>query len=543
MKKVFARDFGILPNAPYCQAELFRKMFSGLEADTEIVLEKGRYKLHEQVVVQNIQGLTINGNGAVFEAHVTPDMLDNEVPGLFHFIKCDNLKLYGFDIDTDNDIGVAGTVETIDIENGSYDLRLLDGFKMTGTERLASHFSYDDELTPDGSMKAMKADYSVIEDGLIRILPDDWGKAQLKNLKLGHKIWIRHTIYATELLIFTGCHKAEISDINVYSCPGIVVRIIPHCSDFTFRRFNVILPEGSNRLMASNADGIHIKGMSGEFLMEDCRFEQLGDDALNVHSRFAIIKGLDLENNKLVAEDGYDKTPLFTEWASAGDIIEVYDKKTATVKGELVVAAFDGENLSFKNLSGEIAEGDGLANLAYYPKVRIRRCTVKNTRARAFLLRSRDMIIEDCYTYGMALAAFLICPDIERWFEAGTSRNVFIRNNKIEKCAYNVSPSNVGAITVKSCDDVAITDHPSGVHKNIVIENNEFLGISAAAIYVSATDKVKVSGNNFISCSQKADKTDKEYWKYEVVARNCTNIEVSNNISPRNDYHLFCETI
>lgn len=104
---------------------------------------------------------------------------------------------------------------------------------------------------------------------------------------------MKHSLYPHCPLLFTECSGMELNDITVESSPGVTCGIYPRSENFTFRRFQIRLPYGSKRIYASNADGIHVTGLAGKLVIEDCLFEHLGDDAINIHNEGATVYKLE----------------------------------------------------------------------------------------------------------------------------------------------------------------------------------------------------------------------------------------------------------
>lgn len=526
-----ARAYGILPNDEECREEQLEKLFKEAGDGSTILFEAGTYPMKRQFAIQGKKNLTICGEeGTMFVSHYEPDMGNGQTPGLFHFSNCENLKLMGFDVTTDCPANCTGTVVAKDLEGGTYEFRPDPGFSMTGRERVMAQNSFDEEGTPDYRLFCYQENsYDVLANGNIRIKLTENPAAQLARLMIGQKVCIRHTVYGKEYFIFENCRSVHMEDVNIYGAPGSVVRLLPHCADFSFLRFCIRLPKGCKRLMSSNADGIHIKGLSGSLSMKDCYFEHLGDDALNIHSRAAIVTEFDEAAHVVRCVSGYCYEGLYECWAEAGAVLEVYDPGNFRKKGTLVVDSYQNGNISYSVLEGEVQKGDVLANAEFYASVHIDHCTVKNSRARGFLLQSRNVLVENCTFYGISLAAILIAPDIAYWYEVGPAKNIVIRNNRMEKCAVAPIEDNLGVIIVKASHGTGHAAYPCGVHQDITITENEFAHNSASSVFVSATDGVTVTENRI-------EKTDPEQYEKvlsntacAIVLQNCDRVCVKNN--------------
>lgn len=390
--------------------------------------------------------------------------------------------------------------------------------------------SFDEELTPDYHLYCYEENkYELLENGDIRIKLTENPKEQLERLQIGQLVCLRHIVYGKEYLMFENCKTVKLEDINIYGSPGSVTRILPHCENFSFLRFNIRLPEGSKRLMASNADGIHVKGLSGNLTVKDCYFEHLGDDAINIHSRAAIVTEVNSEKKMISCVSGWRSEPLSDTWVNQHNILEVYDPRDFLKKATICVETFENGCFTYTKVDGDVQEGDVLANTAYFANVLVSNCTVRNSRARGFLLQSRNVVVEHCTFYGMSHAAILIAPDIDYWYEVGPAQNVVIRNNKIEKCAYAAVQDNLGTITLKASHGIGYASYPCGVHHDIVIEENEFKNNAISAIFVSATDGVVIKRNKIYDCCQTPFDNQIPGTDYAISLRNCSHVILENN--------------
>ena len=525
-----ARDYGILPNIKECQKEQLFKLFLDVEDDTMIVFEEGTYQMDCQFLIANKKKLTLCGDKTTFVSHYDIQMKVADTPGMFLFRGCENLTICDIEVTTDNPTNTTGRVISKDIEGGTYVFRPLCRGAITGQERIMAQNSFDEEGTPDYHLYCyLKNFYDVLENGDIRIHVTEEPQEQLQRLEVGQLVSLRHIVYGKEFFIFEDCKNVKMEDVTVYSSPGPTVRVLPRCSDFLFEKFSVRLPEGSERLYAANADGLHIKGLAGQLILKECYFEYLGDDALNIHSRATVVTKVDTEQKVISCISGWEREPLYPNWAKVGDVIEVYHPKEFLVKAKIVVKEYENGNITYDTLDGEVKEGDVLANTVYFASVHVDNCTVRNSRARGFLIQSRDVVIENCKLEGLSLAGVLIAPDIEEWYEVGPARNVLIQKNVFQKCAYAGVKHNLGVILVKSSHGSEYEAYPCGVHKDIKVKNNQFIDSPVSAVFVSSTDGVEIANNQFKNCCYEHRDEELPGSNKNVELQNCGNTVVENN--------------
>ena len=297
----YGPQYGILPSSGVeCSAKL-QAFFASAKENAKLLLAPGDYYLENRIRLENLRNVTISGYGARLIAHF--DQTDPYTfQACFEIQNCENLSLEGFCLTTDNPANTPGRVISIDRDKLSMDILLEDGFALTGNERIFAVDSFDEGaagpnwhvfFADDGGQKGRGYRYKRVSDRVIRMFCWPSTGVQILDLTLGERLCMRHSLYPANQITFRNCTKVLLQDITVESSPGESCAIYPRCRDFTFKRFAIRLSAGSKRIYASNADGIHITGLGGKLVIEDSVFENLGDDALNVHTTGGVVTGLE----------------------------------------------------------------------------------------------------------------------------------------------------------------------------------------------------------------------------------------------------------
>ena len=559
-KTIYLPDYGIHPDSGVDCSAALQSVFDGIVYDGEpicVLFKKGTYRIGQVLVIRGAKQLSILGATSTVIAHFDPTAPISANNDVFHFYDCDDVAVTDFFFDTDHPIGAAGRITAINREEGYADLQIYHEFPVTGYEHFCATNSFDEQgspdyalhtyhntpkeqtfLAPDGSeqTRLVGLDYDVIGDHLVRL---KLGKISEK-LKVGHQINIRYEIYGNSIFGFANCRRFLLKNIIIYSAASFGATIQPRSEDFTFDNFCIRVPDGSTRLKAANADGIHALGLAGKMVLRNCNMEGMGDDTLNIHGTAGGIHVLDTEKKtvSMICPRHHEVHPLPKGWAMPGDTIYVYDSDTFLQKGSFVIDSVDeNNNAVYRDEVGDLAVGDTLANAEYFAALHIDGCTVRNTRARGFLVQTHNVLIENSYIYGMSLAALLFAPDIRVWWEVGPTKNVEIRGNVIEHCAHIESGANQGAIIFKACHDSNTVEYPAGVHENLYIHDNRFIDIPQSAIFVSSAKNVRIENNTFTHCCYHPQDTA-AYANYDIVAANCENVTLSGNISDRGEETL-----
>lgn len=565
MTKIDVTQYGLVGDGVTPNSEALAALLTTVGDDTTLLFPKGTYFFPTRVDFRDKKRLTVVGEDATLMTHFGPCEHPRMNNNLFAFYGCEDVVISDFIVTTDNPIGWSGKVVAVNNEEHYYDVEIYEQFEVTGLEHPVALNSCDADGTPDYVFNGGKwrdattvtvdgkevercagFDYDVIGDHLCRfyVNPD----ANLSVLPVGEQMVYRFIVYGNTHFEFANTHRVLMKNMELYRSSSMGIVIAPRCSDFTLDHYNMRVKPGSKELYTANADGIHILGLCGYLRMKHCHFVGLGDDTLNIHGSAGEIVEiredgtLDLQHRH---RTGF--SPLQKNWAIPGDVIEVYDSATFVRKGTFTVGDFVDGIATITASTGEYAVGDALANTAYFAATHISDCVGKNTRARGFLLQTRDVIVEDSYIYGMSLPAIIVSPDIKVWFEVGPSDNVVIRNNVFEKVAIIPSAANLGAIVAKGSHDSGAADYPAGVHRNMHIIGNKFINIGNSAIYVSATEGLEIRDNLFMSCSEKPYSPDAVSVRHDIATVNCNNVTVAGNTTSRGADTLYyaenCEDV
>lgn len=484
-------------------SEKLQHLFDTINGDTLINLAAGVYYISNQLKIENWYNVRFVGYGAKIVTHFDPCEPES-YKGAFKITGCKECSFSGFTITTDNAPNVLAKVLKIDKEKLTADLELQKGARLNGNEKFVGFNSLDDDMSPNGHVWFADNNgyrWHYLRDNVIRLFAYPSTGVQLRDLEIGEYMCMRHSLYAQCPLEFTGCSDIEIKDVTINSSPGLACAIYPDSKNFSFVRYRVLSDKKSPQIFSSNADGIHITGLRGKLTVKNCLFENLGDDALNIHNQGATVYGIDGNVIHCYAKR-FKSTPqsedgrLSLYWAAPGDRIKIYEKGTFRVKGEFTVLEYTVNKIvTDKPVSG-LEEGDYLANTAYFADTEITGCTVINTRARAFLIETGVTTVEDCHFYGIVDAALLIGPDMGVWNEMCPVEKLIIRGNVFDKCGCGSGKKKCGGILLTANDKGdEITHFPTGLHGEVTVENNVFVNMKDTLIFAQSVQKLILKDN------------------------------------------------
>ncbi len=497
-------DFGAIPNDGKNDTPA---ILSAIEAcrdkkSVKLVFEFGTYDIHggqkdekerfqPSFDVKNINNLTIEGNGA--------ELIGHDYSSMFHFSECNNLIIQNLTVDWDPVPFTQGKV--VNVGDGHVDLEVLPPFTAQAGRRTDGLLGYDPELRrmarryTDHYQKGDAKVSEVIQSGVMRVFIGQHDRFAGVLPPVGKHIIVRHQIYGNQSIQFSQCNNIQVEHITIYSNPGMGVTG-RSCRDVSIRHLNVMIRPGSGRWMSCTADATNFSGCRGTLVMENCLFEGMGDDATNVKSGSYMVVAERLDDRRLSISSG--RRGGIPRSIEIGDKLELSGEDLVPYTTLTVQSAEpdEEENSLIVELTSELPErtvkGNIVGNASSCPSLRIRNCTVIRSRARGYLIKTRDAIIEDCIFQDVSATAIIMNADLTTWWEAIGSHDVIIRNNRFINCRFE--PAVVSGV-IECLTNPGSQPAPAGVHQRITIENNIFQGTDGNALKIGSADGVVIANN------------------------------------------------
>jgi parallel beta-helix repeat protein len=293
--------------------------------------------------------------------------------------------------------------------------------------------------------------------------------------------------------------------------------IVGHRSEnITMRNLQVIPTAGT--VTSTNTDATHFTSCKGKILFDACKFGGQGDDCTNIHNYYWCFNKESNDNIRISLEDA-DLHALSLDYPDVGDTLALVARNNLDPVHYYVVRKVRVSQEEWKvtvSLDKPIEYDPDefyLTNLTRRPSVDIINNTVRSHMARAFLIKTRDVRISGNVIQNSSGTAIQLGAE-SGWRESGPVENVLIEHNLITGCGYGHGRQKGTAISV----EVNGVQETSGkINKNVIIQNNVIEGEGNTAIYVSATQGIRIE-NNEISGSQKA-----------ISIENSESIKVKNN--------------
>lgn len=497
-------DFGALPNDGKNDELAILSAIDSYKGSqsAKLVFELGTYDIgggkknergHSQpsLDIKNIKNMTIEGNGA--------ELIGHDFSSMFNFMDCHNITIKNLTVDWNPVPFTQGKV--LKVGDDYVDIEAVAPSIAQAGCRTEGLLGYDLEKrrmsrrNTDHYQSGFKKTTEIVRPGVMRLFIGREHRFSGKMPAVGTYIIARHQIYGNQAFQFSKCSKIQIENINIYCCPGMGVTG-SQSRDFTIRHLKVMIRPWSGRWMSITADETNFSGCRGTVVMENCLFEGQGDDATNIRSGSYQVVAERLDDRRISIgagqRGGFPTAPeIGDKLELSGEDRQLLPYVTLTVKS---VIRDDSAKTLIVEFSDRIPErtkkGDIIGNASSCPSVRIRNCTLIRNRARGLIIKTRDVIIKDCTFKDVTASAVGLEADVNAWWESIGSRNVIIRNNRFIDCKFD--PEYLcGVIESHTMSQTA----PAGVHQNIIIENNIFLGSDANIIKLGSADGVDIINN------------------------------------------------
>lgn len=273
-------------------------------------------------------------------------------------------------------------------------------------------------------------------------------------------------------------------------------------------------------LIACATDGLNSGATRVGPTLENCLFEGLNDDSVNIHGSYGMVAE---SGDKRVVADWRNphraaRTPI--PLGRPGDTLRFYDRKGSLLGEAVIISAKPAENFNPPELGKIDSRVFSDRSKAVYWEIAldravkavpggvigspsqcgsgfaVRNCTFRNSRAHGMFIRGGSGLIEGNTIEGLAMAGIVVAPELSSWNEADYVRGLVIRGNTIRNVALGTQPWNSG-LTVAAFEFGGFVPLPGG-HRDIRIEGNRFEDNRGPNLIVTSAIGVEILGNEFI---------------------------------------------
>lgn len=297
-----------------------------------------------------------------------------------------------------------------------------------------------------------------------------------------------------------GCVDMRFENVTLYQAGSIAFHEHAGGGGTVLRNCKVMRRPGTNRLLSTNADGGHFKNLHRGPDIQDCLFEGMHDDGINIHGMYSRVVAVEPDGTPLTC-------PGFVDWNTPGDTVAFYRQETGELLAERKIVSSErvdakpyaevaaklvhtGPHFVYRTKVADpppLAVGDVMASYDYNGRgFVIRHNVFRNHRYRAILLRTAHGVVEDNVIEGVTNDAIVLAPDV--WGEGTWCDDIQVRRNTIRRAG--MVPWCQAAIRVGVYGNL-----PYAGNRRIVIEDNVIDDFAGDGIRVENTDGVVVRNN------------------------------------------------
>lgn len=293
---------------------------------------------------------------------------------------------------------------------------------------------------------------------------------------VGNYVVLRHNERAHAGVFVEKSKDIRFDNVWIHHTGGLGV-LCQYTENIEFHNSGVVPNPDKGRYLSGHDDGFHLMGCRGKIKVENCRWQGLMDDPMNIHGTSVRIVEIKDEHTILCRFIHHQSVGM--EWGQVGNEVAFLESKTLRTIDEAKIERY--EKLSTtdflitldKRISTNVQVGDALENRHWAPSyVTIRGNKFGGNRARGLLVSVSGKVIVENNDFYSSGSAILIAGDANNWYETGAVRDVTIRGNRFYNC--NTSYYQFCRAVISIFPEVAVADPKYPFHRGITIEDNTF---------------------------------------------------------------------
>jgi hypothetical protein len=363
------KDYGAVGDGKTDDGPAIRKAIAAAIAAAKpatVLFEKKTYRVEKQddrwesFVLEGAKDILIDGQGAMLV--FSPD---NRA---FMLNRCTNCVIKNFEIDYDPLPFTQGDVIAINEAEGTFDLQLHAGYPLPPTQDwMDAHYPgrggwrfgpIMDGASRRFTPRMMVSSGYVFPKTVNRIDPEarryrvrvhDPKSLRFARVGDGFVLRVRYSGSA-RIQAIPGLPVANIQidrsadcrleNIRQYCSPNMSVHLWANTGRITLDGYQVTYKPGTNRLVNSLSDGVHCKAMKIGPIIENCLFEGLMDDSINISAMADIVE-------EVIAPDILRTTCTSIAWyvdpVMEGDEYQIIDMVAGKILGRAKVVKVTDE--------------------------------------------------------------------------------------------------------------------------------------------------------------------------------------------------------
>ncbi|MBO5269564.1 MAG: right-handed parallel beta-helix repeat-containing protein [Clostridia bacterium] len=310
--------------------------------------------------------------------------------------------------------------------------------------------------------------------------------------ELGDTIVFTMSLRCNQAFLFSRSENILCENVTVHTCWGIAF-IAQKCTDVTIRSSTVTPEKG--RCFSAGQDATHFVNCRGTVTIENSRFENQLDDAVNLHGIYTLIEKV--ASKQILVRYGHFQTRGIDIY-TPGDRIQILERESQQPLAfarilEVEVLSPDVTVLTLDDIEGDIKEGMIVENLSDEANAVIRGNVIRNNRARGMLIAAKGHIEITDNHFHSGGAAIQFESDPMKWFECGGVKDVLIENNDFDDCRHGKWSRAVIDINKRRK-----TVEGFYYHDRITVRNNRFTQTNVPCVCADNVACLRFEDNVFV---------------------------------------------
>lgn len=336
-------------------------------------------------------------------------------------------------------------------------------------------------------------------------LDEDWTKKFPRPLAPSDAVVVRSGWRPDPAVHLNRAHDTELEDCVIRAAAGmgliaqrsenVTVRGSGRAADRTAGAF---ARAETGRMTSLQADATHFSNCRGKIVVENCLFEGMVDDAINVHSTCLQVEAMP-SPTEIRCRYKHSQSVGF-EVFLPGERLRGIRGRTLEPSDAMVVVTgvtMRAPDLVDLTLSAPLPDGlgvgDAVENADWQPSVDFRNNIVRNSSPRATLFTTPGRVVCEGNLFDhVAAQAMHLSADAWDWYESGACEDVTIRRNVFRDC---LLVRGKGVIQI----DPNVKDLKAQrrrYHRNIVIEGNVFEQTRGPLLYARSVSNLVWRANS-----------------------------------------------
>ncbi|MGY1643904.1 right-handed parallel beta-helix repeat-containing protein [Geodermatophilus sp. SYSU D00703] len=500
-RQLSVRDFGAAGDGIADDGPALRRALDAARAagpGTTLTLEEGRYRVHGApgaayaLPVSGAAGLTIAGSGATI-------VVSDPALGCLSLRNCDGCAVHGLTVDYDPTPFARTTVTAVHPGDRAFDVEVAAGQPLLDAPFFT--FAAPQERHPSafgavfdpgtGDLKSGVPDFLFVTSarGLGRRSFRLRTREDLPTGLSPGDVFVYLARQFGHAVLCSRSSRTTLREVHVRAANAAAFALTR--SDATrITGCTVGVEPGSNRLLSSNGDGVHAQACREGPTVEDCVFEGMMDDGLNVYAPPMDVLAMPSDRDLLVAAD---------EPVRTGDRLEFSDPVTGRITGARRVAALSEDrhgdlrlrlDSPVPGLSTSSQDGvpDAVFNLSASGEgYVVRGNRYRSHRGHALRLHTGRGSVEGNHISRTSREAILISNDPD-WPEGPHTRDLVVRDNTVE------APGGDAGIEVQGRKlGRQLADEPT--QRGLRVHGNTVRNWQGSAIAVGSAREVAIHDN------------------------------------------------